>query len=96
MRDGNYKELGSFHDTATLHLRVLKAMKLNEFDSFVMVVLASRLENTAREWQKYSDGVEGIPPYSELWKDIDLQACDGEDDSQEDRKRPDSTAGKKG
>ena len=72
-------------------------MKLDVFDSFVTAVLASRLEkSTAREWRKYSDGAEGIPPYSELLKYIDLQACDGEEDSQEDRKRPTSTAGKKG
>ena len=57
------------------------------FDSFVTAVLASRLEKTtAREWRKYSDGVEGIPPYLELLKYIHLQACDGEDDSQEERK----------
>ena len=35
LREGNCKELRSFHDTATLHLRALKSMKLDVFDSFV-------------------------------------------------------------
>ena len=79
-KDGNCKELCSFHDIATLHLHALKAMKLDDFDSFITAVLASRLEKaTAREWRKYTDGAEGIPPYSDLLKYIDLQACDGVD-----------------
>ena len=96
-KDGNCKELLSFHDTATLHLRALKAMKLDDFDSFVTAVLVSRLEKTtAREWRKYSDGAEGIPPYSDLLKYIVLQACDGVDGTPEAGKRPASGAGKKG
>ena len=39
--------------------------------------------------------MEGIPPYTELLKYIDLQVCNGVDDSREDRKRLASTAGKK-
>ena len=39
--------------------------------------------------------MDGIPLYPELLEYIDLQVCDGVDDSQEDRKRPASVAGKR-
>ena len=35
LRNGNCKELRSFHDTATLRLRALKATKLDGLDLFV-------------------------------------------------------------
>ena len=57
---------------------------LDEFDSFVTAVLVSRLEKTtAREWWKYSNGMEGISPYTKLLKYIDLQACFGLDGAPE-------------
>ena len=43
LRDGNCRHMCTFHDTATVYLRALKAMKLNVFDSFVMAMLSSRL-----------------------------------------------------
>ena len=39
--------------------------------------------------------MEGIPPYPELLEYIDLQACDGEDDFQEEQKRLVGKADKK-
>ena len=51
-KDGNCKDQHSFHDAATLHLRALRAMKLDDFDSIITAILASRLEKaTAREWR---------------------------------------------
>ena len=68
-KDGKRRDMRSFHDTATLHLRALKAMKLDVYDLFVTAVLISKLEkSTFRDWRKYSDGMEGIPTYPELLK----------------------------
>ena len=44
LRGGNCRDMCCFHDTATLHTRALKAMKLDTFDSFVTAILATRLE----------------------------------------------------
>ena len=41
---GNCRDMRSFHNTATLHPRALKAMKLDVDDLFVTAVLTSRIE----------------------------------------------------
>ena len=75
LTDGNSKEMRRFHDVANQHLRAMRNMKHDEFDTFISAFLELKFNKaTSREWQKFSLDQEGIPSYDVLLKFVDLQA----------------------
>ena len=75
LKNGSTKELCRLHDTLNQHLRALKAMKHDCFETFITAAAERNFNQLAvREWQKFSCDCDSVPPYSTFLKFLDLEA----------------------
>ena len=76
------------HDTASQHLRALKAMNYEPCGSFITSVLELKLDaNTTFEWQKHSQDSEKVPHFTALLEFINLRARASESTSSDPYKK---------
>ena len=96
-KDGSAKELRRLHDTLNQHVRALKSMKYDSFDTFITAAAELKFNQSAmREWQKFCRDCESVPPYSALLKFLDLEARGAENTVGDgERRRAVTTPGKK-
>ena len=97
LKDDSTKVLRRLHDTLNQHLRALKAMEHNCFDTFITAAAELKFNQLATcKWQKFSRDCDSISPYSALLKFLDLEARGAENTVGDgERRRPVVTSGKK-
>ena len=63
------------HDTLNQHVRVLKFLKQDCFDTFITAAVELKFNRSVmREWQKFSRGSQSIPLYLALLKFLNVEA----------------------
>ena len=75
LKNGSGEEICRLHDVANKHVCALKVVKQDSYDSLLMAIVESKLDNsTMKEWLKYSQDQKKTPPYTEILKFLDLRA----------------------
>ena len=73
LKESSGKELRQLHDTASWHLRALKAMNHEPFGSFITSMLELKLDvNMTFEWQKHSQDSKKVPHFTAFLEFINL------------------------
>ena len=75
LKEGSAKELRLLHDTLNQHLRALKAMEHDCFETFITAAAELKFNQVAMcERQKFSCECESVPLYTALLKFLDVEA----------------------
>ena len=96
VKSGTGKELQQRHDLVTQHLRSLRTLKGDNFETFMSLLIEMKLDRASKfAWQQHTHERRDVPSIDELLQFVDwrAQASELSTSSDVERKRP--TAEKK-